>query len=831
MPVTAIALSSSLHEGGARGIHSSDVMEVDVNNQPTIVDVQTPDRSLNLHQNQTSEAQSESPPVEATVEGNITSSRDTSPKLSSDTKETGEGDAIIATRKTSLQTSAERVIAYEKMISQRDKEILILRTNANLLREKVTLLENSSQARTDNTNSMHMREVELEFMHQENDRVRQGAIKENARLSTEVDTLKKDITVLQERMASERGDMEAQLVSEKSRNIALSEKLADAALVSERTMLAYDTQRDLLNAKQEIIDNLRKESEITTQSRVPVLVGQAVRETGTMTSNTEPALEENDMVPRSKLVDLTKHYDGKIKIMSDDMELVKSELKEANDKLVAHDNQAAASKNGVKECCDGRGTDEACEFIKIHATNGVIINGFLLWANIQRTTRTENAWKDDALLKFLKEEITEAKECLWRISGDKIPTPLKKRQGSSKSKSEINDISGALKLLAEKECLPMFLATSDIVKETPVYMGGNSENEHEKEMKSKLKDIETSVKGLLEDKNVTPGVSTSTSQGKHDQPRTTISWAAEEDVKIGSSGEEISDGEDWKVAGGKKPRNKRNAWKDKLNIVKGTAGVDSSTDVPQSADVHLVAYGFGTDTSCEMLKDWLHSNGLRVKSCVLLTKFEGARSLTYKIIVKACDYEKATNPNIWPENIGVRKFKFFTGANKNNRNRTSETTKKARSNSVGDDGTPNNRIFNPVSDQVLAEFINKYQRLPDDTVRNQGNFENQYGASSNTRQQQGVSASALRTPGIYQDLGIGNFAPERINTDRFSQGGNRSVSNQRHLTGGSAPVLRYGNHSNNGQNMGNVHHVDVQQLGSQWATGFDGGMQGGGYMM
>ena len=116
MPVTAIALSSSLNEGGARGIHSSDVMEVDVNNQPTIVDVQSPDRSLNLQQNQTSEAQSESPPVEATVEGNITSSRDTSPKLSSDTKETGEGDAIIATRKTSLQASAERVIAYEKMI-------------------------------------------------------------------------------------------------------------------------------------------------------------------------------------------------------------------------------------------------------------------------------------------------------------------------------------------------------------------------------------------------------------------------------------------------------------------------------------------------------------------------------------------------------------------------------------------------------------------------------------------------------------------------------------------------------------------------------------------
>ena len=213
-------------------------MEVDINVQPTVVDVQTPDRSLNLHQNQTSEAQSESPPVEATVEGNITSSRDTSPKLSSDTKETGEGDAIIATRKTSLQTSAERVIAYEKMISQRDKEILILRTNANLLREKVTLLENSSQARKDNSSSMHMREVELEFMHQENDRVKQAATNENARLSTEVDTLRKEITVIREQIASKHEDMKAQLDCEKNRNIALSGKLADSMLVSERTMLA-----------------------------------------------------------------------------------------------------------------------------------------------------------------------------------------------------------------------------------------------------------------------------------------------------------------------------------------------------------------------------------------------------------------------------------------------------------------------------------------------------------------------------------------------------------------------------------------------------------------
>ena len=55
--------------------------------------------------------------------------------------------------------------------------------------------------------------------------------------------------------------------------------------------------------------------------------------------------------------------------------------------------------------------------------------------------------------------------------------------------------------------------------------------------------------------------------------------------------------------------------------------------------------------------------GLGVRSCDLLTKFEGARSLTYKIVVKAIDYDKAINPDIWPARVGVHKFKFSGGQN------------------------------------------------------------------------------------------------------------------------------------------------------------------------
>ena len=57
------------------------------------------------------------------------------------------------------------------------------------------------------------------------------------------------------------------------------------------------------------------------------------------------------------------------------------------------------------------------------------------------------------------------------------------------------------------------------------------------------------------------------------------------------------------------------------------------------------------------LSQWLNRNDLQEA----VTKFEGARSLTYKIVVKASDYDKAINPDIWP--VGVRKFNFFGGQN------------------------------------------------------------------------------------------------------------------------------------------------------------------------
>ena len=98
-------------------------------------------------------------------------------------------------------------------------------------------------------------------------------------------------------------------------------------------------------------------------------------------------------------------------------------------------NLTSNSSRGVKTSeteLKPKGVDNACELIKVYAKDGVMIKGFLLWANFQRVTWPENKWKEEAVVSFLKSEITDAKDSLWKIYGDKIAIPYKKRQGPSK---------------------------------------------------------------------------------------------------------------------------------------------------------------------------------------------------------------------------------------------------------------------------------------------------------------------------------------------------------------------------------------------------------------
>ena len=514
---------------------------------------------------------------------------------------------------------------YEALIREKDEEF----------RKKAVEFENLSKDLQDKLDhaqkSVAEKEEELSRMKDATDSTQDGC---GCRHS---DTHECDWSIMQKKIDSqdqvikdleqERSEFVARVRQQEADSGELSKQLeimrtrAEKDLQDEKSLLSktesiVKTKDELLEAKQEIIDNLKFK------------VG---------------VLQEK----------ISKNVD--------------KDINETN--LTSNKDSSPAAKRSEPEL-NPKGVDEACEFIKVYAKDGVVINGFLLWANLQRVTRPEKEWKEEAVASFLKGEITDAKDSLWRICGDKIALPYKKRQGPSKSTSEVDDIAKALRLLAEKESLPLIMATGDMVKETPITSHPNGEDSNEKVMTS-LKEMEDTLQTILESTGTiksSEGGDThelSESQGNNrklqNRDGTTVTWAEVDDIDPDQSWEiQVPKNAKTKASkqDSKDDKAKKQSWKDRLNILQGRA-TGEINEIPQSADVHLVAYGFGKDTTGEQLRNWLQSNGLQVKNCILLTKYEGARSNTFKISIKAADYEKATNPDIWPEKVGVRKFKFF----------------------------------------------------------------------------------------------------------------------------------------------------------------------------
>ena len=76
-----------------------------------------------------------------------------------------------------------------------------------------------------------------------------------------------------------------------------------------------------------------------------------------------------------------------------------------------------------------------------------------------------------------------------------------------------------------------------------------------------------------------------------------------------------------------------------------------------AADAELVAYGVSKDATEEQLKQFITSKGINVTAVKKLTTFEEARTYTFKVSIKASDYEKALKPEVWPLRVGVRPFR------------------------------------------------------------------------------------------------------------------------------------------------------------------------------
>ena len=79
-----------------------------------------------------------------------------------------------------------------------------------------------------------------------------------------------------------------------------------------------------------------------------------------------------------------------------------------------------------------------------------------------------------------------------------------------------------------------------------------------------------------------------------------------------------------------------------------------------SGDVSLVASGVAKDCTEEDLKGFLADKGINVVEVEKLTKPEVldlVRTITFRVSVKAAEYEAALKPEVWPYRVGVRHYR------------------------------------------------------------------------------------------------------------------------------------------------------------------------------
>ena len=375
---------------------------------------------------------------------------------------------------------------------------------------------------------------------------------------------------------------------EKTKNAELTTKLDLQTKLIEKTEIALQSKNELVSAKNEIIANLKNIN--------------ALRQN--LEDNIKNNLASKDLINPDK---------------------------ENQDEDV----EPKIQKNGVKECC---------EYIEVHATNGAITNALLLWADIQRKQHPEDIWKSEIAKKFTSLEITDAKDTLWRVSGEELLGKLVKRQGNSKVNSEVNDICAALKTLSERDAMPMFLCTSGMVAQTPIY-----ETSQENNVEVKLNNINSSIKSVIEMIKPNDESSKLRAKDKSDQAgRTNLDIPLGGTISVGDIMSDATPGDsDWtKVT--------RRHKVEKFGK-------------PNSA--HLVVSGLNTSIKGLQIAQFLANKDIDIDDWSLLTTRQDATFLTFKIAVRSQDVDKIMEIKDWPEEgIQVRPYKQPNSRNKTNKN-------------------------------------------------------------------------------------------------------------------------------------------------------------------
>ena len=92
--------------------------------------------------------------------------------------------------------------------------------------------------------------------------------------------------------------------------------------------------------------------------------------------------------------------------------------------------------------------------------------------------------------------------------------------------------------------------------------------------------------------------------------------------------------------------------------IHGTA-LDQNNWNALAADIDLVVYGVTRNINSIQVSKWVEDQGIKVSDCVLLTKYEQARTLSFKVTISASNYEKSQDPSMWPYRVHVRPYRNY----------------------------------------------------------------------------------------------------------------------------------------------------------------------------
>ena len=221
----------------------------------------------------------------------------------------------------------------------------------------------------------------------------------------------------------------------------------------------------------------------------------------------------------------------------------------------------------------------------------------------------------------------------------------------------------------------MFFGTGNMVALTPLYIAAQTENASSEVTNPRLKTIEESINYLQNEPSGANRPSleaTSKEQSPWSNGTATTTTTKPPDTKL----DEDNNENDWTRVDYRS--NARKSWRQKTNILRGTAKCESEM---LSADIHLVVYGLAKRVTSLQLFRFIESKDIKILGDDIFTKYEGARSLSFKITIRSCGYEKMINSDIWPVGVGIRQFKFFPrrdgeNVNDSQRNKTKSILQK-----------------------------------------------------------------------------------------------------------------------------------------------------------